>query len=152
MLMKRRTVIACAAGVLAAPAWAQFRVEISGVGATQLPISIVKFRDEDRAGQAISTIVRDDLERSGVFRIVEGGGALDETSQPNWAEWRGRGSDALAAGSTTRLADGRWEAWLDATPGLYRVNLRLDDGPWLAPPGMPSVDDDFGGRVGLLAL
>jgi hypothetical protein len=52
----------------------------------------------------------------------------------------------------TRLADGRWEVWLDAVPGLYRVNLRLDDGPWLAPPGMPAVDDDFGGRVGLLAL
>ena len=89
-MLKRRSVIACAAGALVTPAWAQFRVEISGVGATQLPISIVKFRDEDRVGQAISTIVRADLERSGVFRIVEGGGALDETSSPNWGEWRGR--------------------------------------------------------------
>ncbi len=80
VMLKRRSVIACAAGALAAPAWAQFRVEISGVGATQLPIAIAKFRDEDRAGQAISAIVRADLERSGVFRIVEGGGALDETS------------------------------------------------------------------------
>ena len=79
-MLKRRSVIACAAGALAVPAWGQFRVEISGVGATQLPISIVKFRDEDRAGQAISSIVRADLERSGVFRIVEGGGALDESS------------------------------------------------------------------------
>ncbi len=52
----------------------------------------------------------------------------------------------------TRLADGRWEVWLDAAPGLYRINLRLDDGPWLAPPGVPSVDDDFGGRVGLLSI
>jgi len=108
-MLKRRSVIACAAGALAVPAWGQFRVEISGVGATQLPISIVKFRDEDRAGQAISSIVRADLERSGVFRIVEGGGALDESSSPNWGEWRGRGSDALAAGSATRLADGRFD-------------------------------------------
>ena len=52
----------------------------------------------------------------------------------------------------TRLADGRWEAWVDAAPGLYRVNLRLDDGPWLAPAGMPAVDDGFGGRVGLMTL
>ena len=109
-MLNRRTFSTAAGLGLAAPAtWAQFRVEISGVGATQLPISIVKFRDEDRAGQAISAIVRADLERSGVFRIVEGGGALDETSQPNWGEWRGRGSDALAAGSATRLADGRFD-------------------------------------------
>ena len=31
------------------PAAAQFRVEISGVGATQLPIAVVKFRDEDKS-------------------------------------------------------------------------------------------------------
>ena len=48
-----RTHGAASAGLVIAsttlPAWAQFRVEISGVGATQLPIAIVKFRDEERA-------------------------------------------------------------------------------------------------------
>ena len=88
---------------------AQFRVEISGVGATQLPLAIPRFRDEDRSGQQLSAIVRADLERSGAFRIVESSGALDERSQPQWSDWRGRGADALVAGSVSRLADGRFD-------------------------------------------
>jgi TolB protein len=90
---------------------AQFRVEISGVGATQLPIAVVKFRDEDRSAPSlsISAIVKADLERSGVFRNVDAPGALDENSQPVMAEWRGRAADALAAGSISRLADGRFD-------------------------------------------
>jgi TolB protein len=109
-MLKRRTLFGAAATAgLSFPALAQFLVEISGVGATQLPIAIVKFRDEDRAGQAISAIVRADLERSGVFRSVDAPGSLDETGQPVMTEWRGRAADALLAGSTTRLADGRFD-------------------------------------------
>ena len=88
---------------------AQFRVEISGIGATQLPLAITRFRDEDRSGQSISAIVRADLERSGAFRIVESSGVLDERSSPQYPDWRGRGADALAAGSVSRLADGRFD-------------------------------------------
>ncbi len=93
------------------PAMAQFRVEISGVGATQLPIAIVKFRDEDRAtpSLSISAIIKADLERSGVFKNVDAPGTLDENSQPAMSEWRGRSADALVAGSITRLADGRFD-------------------------------------------
>jgi TolB protein len=93
------------------PAWAQFRVEISGVGATQLPVAIARFRDEDKAGPnaAISAIVRADLERSGQFRNLDVSAALDETSRPTMSEWRSRGADALVAGSVSRLADGRWD-------------------------------------------
>ena len=70
---------ALAAGALHAAARAQFRVEISGVGATQLPVGVAKFREEDKSGQSISGIVRADFERSGVFRIVDSGGDFDET-------------------------------------------------------------------------
>ena len=106
--MKRRTLLTGSAGLVggltgwsAFPgiAHAQFRVEISGVGATQLPIAIVKFRDEDRAtpSLSVSAIVRADLERSGVFKSVDtAGAALDEGSQPVMTEWRGRSADALS--------------------------------------------------------
>jgi TolB protein len=102
------------AGALALGAWpaalrAQFRVEISGVGGTQLPVGVAKFREEDKAGQPISGIVRADLERSGVFRIVDSSGEFDEGSRPNYTDWRGRGADALVAGSAARLADGRFD-------------------------------------------
>jgi TolB protein len=95
----------------ALPARAQFRVEISGVGATQLPIAITKFRDEERntPSLSISAIVRADLERSGVFKSIDAPGALDEASQPVMSEWRSRAADTLVAGSVSRLADGRFD-------------------------------------------
>ncbi|NUZ05308.1 Tol-Pal system protein TolB [Schlegelella sp. ID0723] len=108
--MSRRAFHAAALGAalaLSGVAAAQFRVEIAGVGATQLPIAIPAFRGEAAAAQPISRIVRADLERSGAFRIVDAPGALDETSQPSMSEWRSRAVDALAAGSVSRLADGR---------------------------------------------
>jgi len=107
---RRRFLTTLAASSLATPwAQAQFRVEIAGVGATQLPLALTRFRDEDRSGVALSAVLRADLERSGLFRIVESSGALDERSQPQWADWRGRGADSLVAGSVTRLADGRFD-------------------------------------------
>jgi len=95
---------------LASPAQAQFRVEISGVGASQVPVSIVRFREEDKSPQPIAAIVRADLERSGVLLPVDAGSVMmDEGSQPNFSEWRAKPVDGLVAGSVTRLADGRFD-------------------------------------------
>ncbi|MDM0013387.1 Tol-Pal system beta propeller repeat protein TolB [Variovorax sp. J22P168] len=92
------------------PALAQFRVEVSGVGVTQLPIAIAPFKGEDASPQKISAIVLADLERSGQFRGVDAAGqSLDEASRPDLSLWRGRGADSLAVGSVSRLADGRWD-------------------------------------------
>ncbi len=89
-------------------AQAQFRVEITGIGGTQVPIALPEFRDESRAGQAVAAIIRADLERSGKFRIIDAPqSGLFEGSQPAWSDWRARNADALAAGSASRLADGR---------------------------------------------
>ena len=109
MPIKRRVFCAASAAFIAAPAGAQFKVEISGVGGTQLPIAIARFRDEDRSGQSPSSIIRADLERSGAFRGVDNSASLDETSSPAWGEWRARAADALVAGSASRLADGRFD-------------------------------------------
>jgi TolB protein len=99
---------AALAGVL--PAAAQFRVEISGIGTAQVPVAISRFRDEEKAGFPVSQIVRADLERSGLFKLVPTTpDNLDETSRPVFTEWRSRNADALAAGTVTRLADGRFD-------------------------------------------
>ena len=89
------------------PSWAQFRVEISGVGATRLPVAVAAFRDEDRGSVAISQVVRADLERSGLFRVQAAGDALDERSTIDVPAWRAKGADAIVVGSVQRLADGR---------------------------------------------
>ncbi len=89
------------------PVWAQFRVEISGIGANQLPVAVANFRDESLAGLPLAAIVRADLERSGVFRVSAAPEAMDERSEVDPTVWRQRGVDALVAGSVGRLADGR---------------------------------------------
>ena len=58
----RRTLVAALAATPAIPVLAQFRVEVSGVGVTQLPIAIAPFRGEESSPQKISAIVLADLE------------------------------------------------------------------------------------------
>ena len=90
--------------------FSQFRVEISGVGLTQLPIGIVVFNGEAQSPQKISAIVKADLERSGRFRSVEGiGVSADENTRPDLALWRPKGADVVVMGSISVLADGRFE-------------------------------------------
>jgi hypothetical protein len=45
---------------------------------------------------------------------------------------------------------GRWRATITLAPGVHHVSLRVNDGPWFAPPGTPSVPDDFGGTTGII--
>ncbi len=98
-----------AAGLLALPVWAQFRVEVSGVGLTQVPVAFAPLRGEETAPQKISAIVQADLERSGQFRGVSAGAVTDETQRPDMSTMRQKGADALLTGSISRLADGRYD-------------------------------------------
>jgi TolB protein len=108
---RRREMLALAGSFVAAPAFAQFRVEVTGVGLTQLPIAIAPFRGQADAPQKVSAIVGADLERSGQFRLVDGSSpaALDEIARPDLMPWRQKGADSLAVGSVAKLADGRWD-------------------------------------------
>ncbi len=106
----RRNLLGALVSLPVLPAWAQFRVEVTGVGLTQMPIALAPFRGEGQSPQPISAIVRADLERSGQFRGVDTSGvAIDETSRPDVTLWRQKGADSLVAGSITRLADGRYD-------------------------------------------
>jgi TolB protein len=102
--------LACAAAPWT-PALAQFRVEVKGVGLTQIPFSVAPFRVQgDVRGADVSAIVLADLERSGLFKPVPAdAGELDENARPDLAIWRGRAVDALVTGSVSRLADGRYD-------------------------------------------
>lgn len=94
----------------ACSAQAQFRVEVTGVGLTQVPIVIAPFRAQDSAPQRMADIVAADLERSGQFKPTPSPqAALDESSRPDLNALRGVGADALVVGSVQRLADGRFD-------------------------------------------
>ncbi len=106
---RRHWLAAAASSLMSLPAWAQVRVEITGVGATQIPVAMGAFRDEGASGVAVSAVIKADLERSGAFRMIDAEAGLDERSLVDLVAWRGRGADALVAGSVTRLADGRFD-------------------------------------------
>ncbi len=95
-------------GLFTLSAQAQFRLEVSGVGLTQVPISVAVFRGQDSSSQKISEIIQADLERSGQFKsMAPPAGQLDETSRPDLTALRQIGSDAMVSGSVSKLADGR---------------------------------------------
>jgi len=105
-----RYMLCLLASLIALPVFSQFRVEVSGVGLTQLPIAITAFRGEDAAPQKIASIVIADLERSGQFRGIDSAGVvLDEVSRPDMTVWRQKGADSLVSGSVSKLADGRYD-------------------------------------------
>ncbi|MET0382977.1 MAG: Tol-Pal system beta propeller repeat protein TolB [Burkholderiaceae bacterium] len=106
------------------PAFAQFRVDINGVGATQIPVVVGRFRDEERLPQSLSTIVRADLANCGFFKIVDGPAPIDESGAPDYNALRARGVDAIVSGSATRLADGR----IDVRFRLWDVVKGADQG------------------------
>lgn len=52
----------------------------------------------------------------------------------------------------TASGPGRWETTLSLPRGTHRVNLRVDGGAWVVPPGLPTETDDFDGTVGRLTV
>ena len=110
MRRMKKFLIAFMACALGASAFAQFRVEVSGVGITQLPIAVVPFRGNESQAQKVGAIVQADLERSGQFRGIDASSStIDEASRPDTSAWRKQGADALVTGSITRLADDRFD-------------------------------------------
>ena len=99
--------------LLGANAQAQLSIEITGGGANQIPIGVLRFVGEEVLAQRISDIVEADLQRSGRFRMLFAGNVEplpSEVAQVNFPDWKNRNADALVIGSVARLADGRFEA------------------------------------------
>jgi TolB protein len=90
-------------------AHAQLHIETSGVGATQIPIAIAGFSDENLAPQQVSAIIKADLDRSGYFKIIDTGNTMSESSNVNYSDWKARGALDLVIGSVQKLADGRFD-------------------------------------------
>ncbi len=108
-----------ALALLAAPARAQLSIEITGAGANRIPVAIADFGGEPGLSRALTTVIRADLERSGLFKLIDTSGvAMTEHTAPGYGDWRNRGADALAAGSLGAGGDGR----LEARFRLYDIN------------------------------
>ncbi|MEN3371526.1 Tol-Pal system beta propeller repeat protein TolB [Dechloromonas sp. ZS-1] len=95
----------------AALAQAQLSIEITGAGANRIPVAIADFPGDSVAARIITGTVRSDLERSGLFKLIDHGNtAVDENTAVNLADWKAKGADAFVGGSVSRSLDGRLEA------------------------------------------
>ena len=45
-----------------------------------------------------------------------------------------------------------WELALPLSAGMHQINVRVDGGQWVPPPGMPTMRDGYNGEVGLLVV
>jgi TolB protein len=90
------------------PASATLDIEITGAGEHQIPISIVAFAGEEALTQKISSVIANDLKRSGLFRLVDPAAKTPhEMRDVVYADWAA--VDALTIGSAMLLPDGRVE-------------------------------------------
>jgi TolB protein len=109
MKMMLRNVLLSAILVLAAfNAFAQLTIDITLSGGRQIPVAVVPFGSET-VSQNVTPVVGADLTRSGLFKLVAMNGAdlPTEPSHVNFADWSGRGAEALAIGALQPQADGR---------------------------------------------
>lgn len=92
------------------PAVAQLSIEITGAGANRLPVMVSDFGGDAAMGQSIAMVIRGDLERSGVFKLIDTGNkSWQEGAAPAFGEWRTRGADAVVVGHLTTGLNGRIE-------------------------------------------
>jgi len=90
-------------------AHAQLAMEITGAGANRLPIAIAEFGGERIISHALTSVVRTDLDHSGLFRLIDSGEAPLNDGNIAYGDWKNRGADALAGGSLAATAAGRYE-------------------------------------------
>jgi TolB protein len=106
-MKKLHTLLFSASLLMGVAAHAQVRVEIAGVSGTQIPVAVAAFADESVAPEQVSAIIRADLERSGVFKVIDAGRAISDSASVDLGAFKASGADALVVGSVSRLADGR---------------------------------------------
>lgn len=89
---------------------AALTIEIVGSGANQIPVAIVPFAAEKSLPQPLSSIVAADLQRSGLFKLIDPSFASPQPSEPsevNYQEWGTRGTEAIVIGTVVQRGDGK---------------------------------------------
>lgn len=113
--LTRRALLGAAAAFGAAaslPALADLRIEITGVGATQLPIAVRPFQGTSGAPADIAKIITDDLLRSGAFRLIDVGGEdpTENLAQPEGLPAAAQAGAAIyVVGQVREVGPSRWE-------------------------------------------
>ncbi|MFA7667340.1 MAG: Tol-Pal system beta propeller repeat protein TolB [Burkholderiaceae bacterium] len=105
----RHVALALIGALIPFVAFAQMRIDVSGVGATQYPIAVTGFVSDEGAPLDVAEVIRGDLTRSGAFRLIAHPVAVSDTGELDFTDLRRRGADAVLTGSAARLPDGRFD-------------------------------------------
>ena len=88
------------------PSRAALTIEITGAGEHQIPVSIVPFAGEDKLPQSITGVIKADLSRTGLFKLIDPAGkAPHDPHDVVYADWPG--VEALAIGNVLQQINGR---------------------------------------------
>ncbi len=108
-----RSLLCFLAALLFAPATqAQLEFDLTTSGGRQIPIAVMPLRGEGTQPQAVSTVVGNDLARTGLFRLVNTVGVSPlptEPSEVSFPDWTARTAEALVIGKVESMPDGRVE-------------------------------------------
>ena len=105
---------------------AALEIEISGGGAQQIPIAVLPFGGAANTKETINEIVAADLNRSGLFRILETRGMANlptNSSQLKYAEWIALQAQAVTVGNIESLAGGRLKVSFQLMDALKQTQL-----------------------------
>ena len=99
------------------------------------------------SGADTPAVERFGWKRSGAHNVtltVSAAGAMTVDLTGDFTNW--------APVALTSLSNGSWSVTLPLAPGRYQMNLRINGGKWIVPPGLLAMSDEFGGTVGLLIV
>ncbi|MDO5103450.1 MAG: Tol-Pal system beta propeller repeat protein TolB [Lautropia sp.] len=105
----RFTVLAASLSLAGSLSAQSIRIDVSGIGANQIPLAIAPFSGQGSAPQQLDAVIHDDLKRSGMFRLIDLDRPLSETSPLDMPSLRNKGADSVLVGSLNAIANARVE-------------------------------------------
>ena len=129
---------------------AGLRLAIVPPAATPIPLltssALAAARERVVSASANADAPRLEVEPSGEVRMlrVHAEGAATVEIMGDFTDWR--------PVALSRVDGGIWEVRLPLTPGVHRLNVRIDGGEWLVPAGARPEPGEFGGAVGVIVV
>ena len=110
----RTLVVICGLAATALPASALVEIDINQGNVEPLPMAVTDFVSEDDLGPQISSVIADNLRRSGLFAPIQKAAFIQKISNPDLAprfeDWRVINAQALVVGRVSKEPDGRLRA------------------------------------------
>lgn len=110
----RALVVICGLAATALPASALVEIDINQGNVEPLPMAVTDFVSDDDLGPQISSVIADNLRRSGLFAPIQKAAFIQKISNPDLAprfeDWRVINAQALVVGRVSKEPDGRLRA------------------------------------------